>query len=183
MFFNVFNRKTKEKQLAEQLYKDIVKQARNKAFYTSYGVPDTMEGRYEMIVIHIFLFLQNLENSEKNNAQIGKAISEEFFSELDGSLREMGVGDITVPKKMRKLADSFYGRLYAYKEGIEKNEKNTLSQAIQRNVFGHDDENKELGTTSLNSDKLSNYMIETNKLLSNNIKEALSLGTIKFQPL
>lgn len=92
------------------LYGAIVAQARCVAFYRDYGVPDTVEGRFDLIVLHIVLLLARLDREGSSVRGIGQKLFDVFCSDLDANLREMGTGDLAVPKRMRAFGEAFYGR-------------------------------------------------------------------------
>ncbi len=117
---------------AEALYAAIVAAARQQKFYAQWNVPDTVDGRFDMITLHMFAVLNRLR--EQPGLKISQDLVDVFFADMDSALREMGVGDLTVGKKVRKMAESFYGRLDAYRTTLAQPEP-ALSQAIARNVF------------------------------------------------
>ncbi|WP_245414622.1 ubiquinol-cytochrome C chaperone family protein [Aestuariivirga litoralis] len=108
--------------------------ARHPAFYAQWGVPDTLDGRFDMIALHTFLVLDRLKGVE---ADFRQRLVDEFFSDMDRSLRELGVGDISVGKKVRKMAEVFYGRVAAYDAALA-GETGALAAALARNVFPDD---------------------------------------------
>jgi cytochrome b pre-mRNA-processing protein 3 len=125
------------------LYGAIVAQARKPAFYRSYGVPDTVEGRFDLIVLHLVLVLgQSRPSAGQDGRQadgVGRAIGQKLFDafcrDLDDNLREMGVGDLTVPKRMRGFAEAFYGRQAAYLAALASPDPRELENAFARNIF------------------------------------------------
>lgn len=112
-------------------YEAIVAAARHPVFYADWGVPDTLDGRFDMISLHTFLVLDRLKGVEKDFRQ---RLVDEMFADMDRSLREMGVGDISVGKKVRKMAEVFYGRVAAYDAALA-GPPEALEAAIARNVF------------------------------------------------
>lgn len=134
MIMSLF-RKDQKSGLPHSIYDEIVKQARNPWFYAECGAPDTVEGRFELLTIHVYLVLQRLKNQGEEATQLSQKIFDVFFENMDDSLREMGVGDLSVGKKIRIMAEAFYGRVGAYEECINKQSVKPLSQAISRNVF------------------------------------------------
>src|SRR5262245_52557044 len=113
MILNLFRRTSREDTIAT-LYGAIVPQARADAFYRHHRVPDTANGRLEMIVLHAVLVLSRLEAEGASVRPLGQALFDHFCSDMDASLREMGVGDMAVPRKMKAIAGAFYGRRRAY---------------------------------------------------------------------
>jgi cytochrome b pre-mRNA-processing protein 3 len=120
----------------DALYGAIVAQARLPVFYRDYGVPDTVNGRLEMILIHTFLLSRRSRRGAEDLQRIGQAVFDLFCDDMDANLREMGVGDLAVPKQMRRIGEAFYGRARAYEAALDANDPASLSEALLRNVFG-----------------------------------------------
>ena len=129
MVFGLFRRRSDE--AAASLYHQVVGQARQPAFYTDFAVADTVEGRFELIVLHCGLLVARL-GRDPSTRETGTQLAETFFSDMDRTHREMGVSDVAVPKKMRKIADAFYGRLTAYEAAAGSP---ALVEAVGRNVY------------------------------------------------
>ncbi len=115
---------------AQRLYEAIVAGARQEKFYADMDVPDTLDGRFDMIVLHMFLVLDRLRGE---GGEMGQQLTDTFFKDLDRTLREMGIGDLSVAKKIRPMAEAFAGRVKAY---ATASEKGSLVEALQRNVYG-----------------------------------------------
>ena len=109
MIFNLFRRTPWDRTIAS-LYGTIVAQARARAFYQIYGVPDTVNGRFEMVVLHAVLLLHRLRAEPALREPLGQGIFDMFCNDMDATLREMGVGDLAVPRSMRRIGEAFYGR-------------------------------------------------------------------------
>jgi cytochrome b pre-mRNA-processing protein 3 len=118
----------------DALYGAIVAQARHPAFYRAYGVPDSVEGRFDMIVLHLWLVLRRLRQ-EAETRSLGQAVFDLFCRDMDANLREMGVGDLAVPKQMRNIGEAFYGRAGSYDRAIAQDAR-ALAEALGKNVFG-----------------------------------------------
>ncbi len=122
------------------LYGAIVAQARVPAFYLAFGVPDTPEGRFDLLVLHLALVCRRLGRAEGAEQAAARALSQGVFDrfcrDMDHNLREMGVGDLTVPKTMRKLGEAFYGRLEVYDRALASADEAELAAALSRNVLG-----------------------------------------------
>ena len=139
MFGHLFGRGDEGKRIATALYGMIVAQARTPAFYASLGVPDTIRGRFEMVVLHTVLVVDSLGRRGEVGDAIGQRVFDRFCADMDQSLRELGVGDLSVPRRMRQMAQGYYGRAEAYRRGLAAGNATTLAQAIGRNVFNSDD--------------------------------------------
>jgi len=114
------------------LYGAIVAQARSPVFYSGYGVPDAVHGRFDLIVLHLVLVLAGLGAPGR---AIGQKLFDEFCRDLDDNLREMGVGDLAVPKRMKSFAEAFYGRQTAYLAALAASDQWELENALARNIF------------------------------------------------
>ncbi|MFM8746908.1 MAG: ubiquinol-cytochrome C chaperone family protein [Aestuariivirga sp.] len=114
-----------------ECYAAIVAAARHPVLYAGCGVEDSLDGRFDMIALHAFLVLDRLKGAD---AAFRQALVDELFQDMDRSLREMGVGDLSVGKKVRKMAEVFYGRVAAYDRALAGPE-GALTGAIARNVF------------------------------------------------
>ncbi len=121
---------------AGTLYEAIVAQSRRPVFYREFGVPDTVEGRFDMIVLHQALLARRLARGGDEVGGLAQDVFDMFCRDMEGNLREMGVGDLTVPKRMRGFAQAFYGRLAAYEKALAAADPDPLVSALARNVFG-----------------------------------------------
>lgn len=120
---------------AEQAYDRVVKQARRPAFFVDGGVPDTVDGRFELICLHAFLYLHRLKPEHPRAARLGQRFFDRMFADFDRSLREMGTGDLSVGREVKRMAAAFYGRIAAYEEGLDA-DGSALEPALARNLFG-----------------------------------------------
>lgn len=120
---------------ADQLYAALVEQARQPVFYAKLGVPDTVDGRFEMIVLHMFVVLHRLKSEGAVDA-LGQALFDTMFADMDRSLREMGVSDLSVGRHIKTMAKALYGRVAAYESGLADPTDAALGEAIRRNVYG-----------------------------------------------
>jgi cytochrome b pre-mRNA-processing protein 3 len=101
-----------------RLYASAAAQARMPAFYAAMGAPDTVEGRFELYSLHVALLLRRLKGQGPQAAETAQGLFDAYVQALDDALREMGVGDLSVGKKMRKLGEAFYGRVKNYDEAF-----------------------------------------------------------------
>jgi cytochrome b pre-mRNA-processing protein 3 len=96
------------------LYARVVEQARTPAFYEALGVPDTVEGRFELYSLHVLLLVDRLRGEGAQAGEVSQSLFDTYLKGLDHALRELGVGDLSVGRKMRKLGEAFYGRGKSY---------------------------------------------------------------------
>ena len=119
-----------------RLHAGLMRGARQPAFYSEFGVPDTLDGRFEMAALHGALLVRRLGRAEAPGPDVARDLTDAIFEGFDIALRETGVGDLTVPKRMKKLAQNYLGRLKAYDVGLDQSADGPISEAIARNVFG-----------------------------------------------
>lgn len=135
MIWRRFRSRSEEGSIGD-LYGAIVAQARHSGFYRSYGVPDTVHGRFDLIVLHLVLVLERLGRDDSASGRgVGQRLFDLFCRDLDANLREMGVGDLAVPKRMRGFGEAFYGRQAAYRAAFAAADEGELENALQRNIF------------------------------------------------
>jgi len=129
-------RRTLRSPTIDALYGVIVAHARSLSFYRDYGVPDTVAGRLDMIVLHLVLLLRQLSRASDAAPLIGQQVFDRFCRDIDDNFREMGVGDLAVPKAMWRVAEDFYGRAKVYESALMDDNDDALVAAVSRNVFG-----------------------------------------------
>lgn len=128
-------RDSERRKTIERLYGAIVAQARAPVFYTDFAVPDTVEGRFDLLVLHMHLVNGRLSAGGEAGVALGQELLDHFFEDMDASLREIGIGDLAVPKKMRTLAEAYLGRSASYGGAIAEQDETALSGAIARNIL------------------------------------------------
>lgn len=119
-------------------YETIVAAARQREIFADWEVPDTALGRFESLSLHMILFLRRTKDASPSLQGLGQEVVEEFFKDVDHSLRELGIGDGGVPKRMKKLARMFYGRAESYDAAIAANDEAALAEALARNISPDD---------------------------------------------
>jgi cytochrome b pre-mRNA-processing protein 3 len=134
MILRPFRRRAENRTIAA-LYGMIVTQARSPAFYANLGVPDTVEGRFDLIVLHLVLVLRRLGRENEAERALGQRLFDRFCRDLDDNLREMGIGDLAVPKRMRRFAEAFYGQQAAYLTALSGPNEQDFEKALARNIF------------------------------------------------
>ena len=133
MISHLFRRKPRGADTISALYGMIVAQARLPCFYRDYAVADTVNGRFDLIILHLTLVLERLA-VEPDLRALGQGLFDHFCRDMDANLREMGIGDLSVPKEMRRIGDAFYGQSKAYSAALD-DEEDGLAEAIARNVY------------------------------------------------
>ena len=132
-----------DSETASAVYASIVAQARQPAFYTEFGVPDTPTGRFQMIVVHATLVFRRLKGSPELEAA-GQDVFDLFFADMDRSLRELGVGDLSVPKQIKRMGQAFYGHAGAYAKALDAGDVDALGDAVAGNVLATADKTPHL---------------------------------------
>jgi cytochrome b pre-mRNA-processing protein 3 len=122
--------------LIDEIHGKIVAAARHPALYADLGVPDTFEGRFEMMALHAALVMRRLTKETGAGVELAHEIGDSVFRHFDVVLRETGLGDVAVAKRLRRMAEAFYGRSKAYGEALDEPGQEGLNQALARNVYG-----------------------------------------------
>lgn len=149
--FSLF-RRSSNKALIDRVHGEIMAAARQPEFFLSYGVADTVEGRFELLCLLATVALRRIDMLPAPGPEIGQELTDSVFTHFDVALREIGVGDLTVPKKIKKMAQGWLGRGVAYRDALTASDASALSLAIARNVYG--DEGNAAGA---NAARLSRY--------------------------
>lgn len=130
-------KKSRHEDGARAIYERVVAAARQPSFYLDLGVPDTPDGRFDMISLHAFLVLRRLGRERERTKDLGQAVFDLMFFDMDQNLREMGVGDLGVGRMVKSLATAFYGRAEAYEKGLGADDPKAIAEALDRNVYRH----------------------------------------------
>ncbi len=116
-------------------YGRAVEQGRNPYFYRELGVPDSVDGRFDLIAIHVFLTMRRLRREGAAAEALGQDLSEIFFADMDVNLRELGASDIGVGKRVKRMIEGFYGRVDAYEKALASGQEE-LREVLRRNLYG-----------------------------------------------
>ncbi len=167
-----------DQRAADSVYAAIVAQARHPEFYRTLGVPDTLDGRFDLLVIHAFLFFHRLKGEGDTAQMHGQKVFDAMFADIDQNLREMGVGDMSIGKKVRKMGAVFYGGTEVYDDGIAQYDTDPaiLAEAVRRNVFSED-------AASGKAMQLAQYMMVCTKMLGAQKTDVLLSGQLSFPPV
>ncbi|MGE6739191.1 ubiquinol-cytochrome C chaperone family protein [Allorhizobium pseudoryzae] len=134
MIFGLFGKKNNNRIIVDRQYAALTSAARVPFYYTDMDVPDTVMGRFEMVSAVMILFFRRTAKSETSGQELAQEIIDAFFTDIDHSIRELGIGDQGVPKRMKKLAAMFYGRLQAYAAALDASDATELAAALRRNI-------------------------------------------------
>jgi cytochrome b pre-mRNA-processing protein 3 len=128
-------RRARQERIGFLLYGTAVEAARDPYLYTAYGVPDTVDGRFDLIGLYVFLLIHRLRFLPDPGPALAQAVFDAMFSDMDRALREMGVGDLSVGRRVRAMWEAFHGRARAYAEALESDDADALADALARNVW------------------------------------------------
>lgn len=165
-------RKAQSRSQAKELYGAVVTAAREPALYARFGVPDTPEGRYGMVVLHLALLLERLRGEGPRLEELARLVAEAFVTDMDDCLRELGVGDLSVPKKVKRLAAGLYERSAAYRAALTVPDDGALKAGLEAAIPGLRD-----------SAGLSGHVGCIARHLSRLEAEALGSGRVSFPPV
>ena len=163
------------KLLIENIYTNIVKTSRNKSFFLKFNVDDTVEGRFDIIILHSFIVFNFFIHTNNQKSSLPQMLFDHMFSDFDSSLREMGFGDIAVNKRMKQFINAFYGRIENYSKSLfqfnELADDTMLKKTILRNIY----KDKEIQSECIDfwRDYIINSIEDINgKTLQENIKRS-----------
>jgi cytochrome b pre-mRNA-processing protein 3 len=173
--FAALHRRRERRAAALAAYAGIVGRARDPAFYAAWGVPDTLDGRFEVLALHVFLVLNRLKREPGEAAIFAQELFDTMFADLDSALREMGAGDLGVGRRVQAMAKGLYGRIAAYERGL--GDEAEMTAALRRNLFG---------TAAASATQLaafSRYARRQAAALAAQPVAALIAGAVAFAPL
>jgi len=133
--------KRQRRDVVHGLYLGICEQARNPLFFTEFAVPDTLEGRFDMVALHTFLVMRRLNAAGNGGREASQELHDVLFADIDQNLRASGVGDFGIGHKVNRLSKAFFGRLLAYEVALDAADagEEALIDALRRNVYGRGD--------------------------------------------
>jgi cytochrome b pre-mRNA-processing protein 3 len=130
--FPLFRRGDSQREAGRALFRAVATQARSPEFHTRFAVPDTIDGRFDLLALHGFLAMEGLKGGGKNTESVGTHLATALFESLEEALRELGVGDMGILRRIKAMANAFYGRLTVY--AAAKSESD-MQEALIRNLF------------------------------------------------
>jgi cytochrome b pre-mRNA-processing protein 3 len=172
MIFGLFGRKNGNAAIISRQYDLLTAAARRPYLYTDLGVPDTVMGRFEMLSATLILYFRRTRSSGRAGQEIAQEIIDVFFEDVDHSIRELGVGDVSVPKKMKKFASMFYGRLESYAAALDHKDRDELAAALMRNFHPEADD------PVLSMHGLAGYMLHVDAQLAEEAEDVVETGRI-----
>jgi len=170
--FDWFKRRRAIAVTARELYGAVVTQARETAFYRDFGVADTAEGRYELVALHLVLVLERLGQSDIANEPLRRKLLETFITDMDDSMREMGVGDIGVAKRVKKAAGGIYTRAAAYRDALAGPDDVALHTALKTYLYE--------GRDAAHVAQAAGYVTAAAVMLRLEPAAALTAGRVRF---
>ena len=157
----------------EALYAGLVDQARRPELYRELGVADRIDARFELYVLHLSLVLARLKGEGEAASETGQAVFDTFVGALDDALRELGVGDLSVAKKMRKLGEAVYGRVIGYQSAFAAGGRDDLAALLARAVYGEE-------AASETAEALADYALATHVVLADRRLEDILRGRLDW---
>lgn len=171
--WDVLTRRKPHDGTATELYGRLVAQARTPAFYAVHGAPDTPEGRLELIVLHIVLLLRRLAKEGEAASGLSQAISETFVTDMDDCMREMGVSDISVARKVKKAAAALFDRMRDYCAALDRGDQAALSALIATHIY-------EATEPAAGARRIAAYAIAADERMSRALLADIARGGISF---
>ena len=154
------------------LYGQAVQAARDPYFYETLGVPDTLDGRFDLVGLHACLLIRRLRALPKPGQAVAQAVFDAMFSDMDINLRELGVGDMTVARNVRAMWEAFHGRATVYEAALADGDAAALEQALTRNVWR--------GGAARGAPVLTRIMLEQMAVLDTAPVDQLLKGRVSF---
>jgi len=181
MIFSRFFKEDDARAAGRTLYESAVIQARSTVFYADLAVPDTLDGRFENILLHVWLVLRRIRMDDattERHDKVAQAVFDSMITDMDRSLREMGVGDLRVGKRVKAMAQAFYGHVKAYDDGINADDNQVLSATLLRNLYGTSEKDQSELDTAVGT--MANYVRQEANNLENQPLEQLISGEVTF---
>jgi cytochrome b pre-mRNA-processing protein 3 len=171
----LFRRTSRHERAGFELYAAAVAAAREPWLYQALAVPDTLDGRFDLIALHAFLLVHRLQDAAEPGPALAQAVFDAMFSDMDNNLRELGVSDLSVGKRMRAMWEAFHGRSKAYSASIQAGDRAALASSLGRNVWRGD-------SPEGAADTLAGVVLAQAAHLAGQSVEALAAGRAHFLP-
>ena len=163
---NLLRKSAARKLSGQRLHDDLVSRARAPVFFTTFGVTDSIDGRFDLVVLHAWLVLAGLK--ENGADQAAQGLTDMIFTGFDEAMREQGAGDMGLSRKMKAFADAFYGRLAAYEAATDQDQ---LAQALAKNLWRG-------AAVDARAQALAAYALRARQALARSLPEALDFGPL-----
>lgn len=134
MIFGLFGKRERRRAPVEAVFSRIAEASRRQELYLAGGIPDSFEGRFEALTLHVFLVLRRLKQLPPPAAGFSQELVDATFAYLELGFRNGGISDVAVPKRMKKIGQSFYGRVKAYEQALDQPSDRELVEALGRNA-------------------------------------------------
>lgn len=167
-------RKSADQSALYATYGTIVAQSRQPVFYAEWDVPDSVTGRFDMISLHLCLLFRRLKTGSQANREFSQDLFDLFFKDMDRSLREMGAGDMAVPKRIQQMGELFYGLLAGITDALDKADDTELGGVLERNVYS--------GETPENLDRFCAYLRDLDAQLKAVPDATILGGKLQLKP-
>ncbi len=180
--FGLFNNKAKAARAARlatarQLYQTILAQARQPILYTGYNVPDTVDGRYDLILLHAIVVIDLLQGAAESGQKLGQGIFDIMFRDLENGVREIGVSDMSIARHFRRMSQGFNGRRIAYSAALAAQDAALMQDAVARNIF-----RKSADNVTEDAARLTRYVFTQYAALQTAGVDKLLTGAAYFAP-
>ena len=169
-------RRSSTSEPARQLYQTIVGHARRPEFYLKAGVPDSLDGRFDMIALHAFFVMYHLKHDPGEGQALSQALFDVMFAQIDQGLRQAGAGDFGIGKRVKVMVSAYYGRVRAYERGVTA-EDAVLEDALRRNLYRAAEPDPETLTLMVD------YVRRQTKAVAAQSVADLLAGRLRFEPL
>ncbi|MBX5455245.1 MAG: ubiquinol-cytochrome C chaperone [Acidobacteriia bacterium] len=165
-------RRSRHQSAGFALYREAATAARNPVFFRDWGVPDTLDGRFDVLCVFVSLLIRRLYRAPEPGPALAQAVFDAMFHDMDTTLREMGVGDLSVGKRVRKMWEALHGRALAYEAALKNGDLSELARALQRNVWR--------GADSPHASSLAAFTAEQDAHLARQALEQFAAGVVRF---
>ncbi|MBP1850677.1 cytochrome b pre-mRNA-processing protein 3 [Rhizobium halophytocola] len=168
-------KKKNNRLIVDRQYDLLTTVARAPSLYLALGVPDTVMGRFEALALVLILYFRRTRQSQQGGQEVAQEIVDAFFQDVDHSIRELGIGDQGVPKRMKKFAAMFYGRLESYAAALDARDRDRLAEALRRNIY------PEAGDKAPDLEGLAAWMFTTDDDLTTRPEEEVISGRLAIK--
>lgn len=176
--FEFLSKKKALNDVGHKLFTSVIDQSRLASFYSELAVEDNLDGRFDLMSLHMAMILQKLDQNEQNTdaAKLKRIVQETMFDNLDLTLREIGVGDLGVGKKIKVMAEAFYGRMMVYQDLFDVKDEQRMCDALQRNLYREREVSQEMLAA------MTKYVYDQFELIESQNMEKFMTGDVNFLP-